>query len=161
MGRTADHEESSALGHPLRPLASSSRPTDRTSQLTADRAAAEASLEDPRAVATLLKELRMAGAEEAALTLADRAVNAGMFDDFLACIPGRGHQVPLRARARRNPGSALGMARPSSQPSRFAAEHIVEGFGRAIHPGPGQPPVRPRNQHHVGLIGTSSGGCGR
>jgi hypothetical protein len=48
----------------------------------ADRVAGSFPLDDPRAVARLLKKLRAAGAEEHATALAERLPAAGMFELF-------------------------------------------------------------------------------
>ena len=48
----------------------------------AERAAAHVALDDPGAVASLLRELREAGAQDQATALEDRLPGAGMFELF-------------------------------------------------------------------------------
>lgn len=69
--------------HPLGPAAAPIGAGDAVRALLARDLAAHASLDDPEAVADLLRELREAGDGDAGTALAARAADAGMFDRFL------------------------------------------------------------------------------
>ncbi len=81
----------------------------------AARAASHASLDNPWAVAGLLRELREAGDSDAVTALAARAANAGMFDVFLEVRPDEASSYRFGREPDGTPSQSWNWQEPASQ----------------------------------------------